>query len=448
MPRSGAEGGVNDTAFAIFALSGVQEPAVQTAVRDAADWLLSVQNADGGWEFTTGDARSSADITGAVIQALRYAGRAGTQAEQRALAFLRTMQQGDGGFQYSEAVAGSNTASTAWAVQGLWAAGIDPASWEKRGRDPLDYLRAMQQADGEILWKEGPAAGTNSIWMTAYAAPAFAGMTWPLAFVPRAVKPDPARPADPPSGAGDTGGTARDGDGRVIAGGGGNGAPLFSRPQPQSRGSTPGGVRRTRTRRAEKRGRERDHRPATMPRQESTSPPTEPRAPGRPTARAPGGPRGHRWRRWPGGRPGRPRRANRPSGRRRPPLGPLAGGWRRRPPRETPSPRRAKDRPRLPVRSTPARPAPMRRARRTACRSKDAWSRTRAWPVRARARSSRPRPAFAPPGPATGLGRAVALGIGGGLVLIAAVGVAFERRRPPLASPTAPSGASVIGGAT
>ena len=128
-------------------------------MRDAADWLLSVQNGDGGWEFTTGDARSSADITGAVIQALRYAGRAGTQAEQRALAFLRTMQQDDGGFQYSEAVSGSNTASTAWAVQGLWAAGIDPASWEQGGRDPLDYLRAMQQADGEILWKQGPDGG-------------------------------------------------------------------------------------------------------------------------------------------------------------------------------------------------------------------------------------------------------------------------------------------------
>ena len=49
---------------------------------------------------------------------------------------------------------------------------------------------------------------------------------------------------------------------------------------------------------------------------------------------------------------------------------------------------------------------------------------------------------------ADGTGRTVALGIGGGLVLVAAVGVAFERRRPPLASPTAPSGAVVIGGAT
>ncbi len=29
----------------------------------------------------------------------------------------------------------------------------------------------------------------------------------------------------------------------MIAGGGGNGAPLFSRPQPQSKGKTPGGVR-------------------------------------------------------------------------------------------------------------------------------------------------------------------------------------------------------------
>ena len=329
-------------------------------MRDAADWLLSVQNADGGWEFTTGDARSSADITGAVIQALRYAGRAGTQAEQRALGFLRTMQQDDGGFQYSEAVSGSNTASTAWAVQGLWAAGIDPANWEKSGRDPLDYLRAMQQADGEILWKEGPAAGTNSIWMTAYAAPAFAGMTWPLAFVPRAVKPDPTPPADPPSGAGHPGGTARDGDGHVIAGGGGNGAPLFSRPQPQSRGSTPGGVRRTRTRRAEKRGRERDHRPATMPRQESTSPPTEPSSPSRRKARTPA-PRGTDGAVGQAAGPGNPGERT-DQGPATAPTGTLAGGWRRGRlgrPRHHGGPRTGHV---WPVRSTPARPAPRRRA--------------------------------------------------------------------------------------
>jgi hypothetical protein len=47
-----------------------------------------------------------------------------------------------------------------------------------------------------------------------------------------------------------------------------------------------------------------------------------------------------------------------------------------------------------------------------------------------------------------GTGRTVALGIGGGLVLVAAIGVAFERRRPPLTSPTAPSGAFVMGGAS
>ena len=287
--------------------------------------------------------------------------------------------------------------------------------------------------------------------MTAYAAPAFAGMTWPLAFVPRAVKPDPSLPAAARCRSGGNGGTAGDGDGQVIAGGGGNGAPLFSRPQPQSRGSTPGGVRRTRTgRRPEKRGRERDHRPATMPRQESTSPPTEPRSPGRPTARAPrdAGLAWHRWRRRPARGPGNPGERT-DQGAARPPLGPLAEGSRRRPPRETPCTRRAKDRHTSVGALDPGAAGP------------DAASTADGVPIQGRVVED-PRVLGARPGtilaaapglraarPADGTRRPpVALGIGGGLVLVAAVGVAFERRRPKLTSPTAPSGAFVFGGAT
>jgi prenyltransferase beta subunit len=241
-----ARGGVNDTAFAIFALRDVPDPSVRDAVRRAAGWLMSVQNPDGGWEYSQDRLGSSADITGAVIQALRAAGHADTRAEHRGLAFLQSMQRDGGGFGYSAEQPEANTASTSWAVQALWSAGIDPASWERGGGDPLDYLRSMQLPSGEILWKTGPRGGTNTLWMTAYAAPAYAGMTWPLPKVPRRTSPAPEKPE---AGDGAGNGVMPDGSGDVIAGGGGNGAPLFSRPQPQSRGSTPGGVRQVRPRR-------------------------------------------------------------------------------------------------------------------------------------------------------------------------------------------------------
>jgi hypothetical protein len=47
----------------------------------------------------------------------------------------------------------------------------------------------------------------------------------------------------------------------VIAGGGGDGAPLFSRPQPQSEGHTPGGVRLLTSKHTDKAGTKHRHNP-------------------------------------------------------------------------------------------------------------------------------------------------------------------------------------------
>jgi hypothetical protein len=143
------------------------------------------------------------------------------------------MQNPDGGFPESAGEPESNVASTAWAVQGIWAAGQNPETWVKGGNEPLSYMASLQQSDGRLRWKQ--SADLNGVWMTAYAAPAFAGQTWPIPYTP-CTKPPPAQAK---SGQGE--GT-QSGKG-VIAGGGSAGAPLFSRPKPQSKGKTPGGAR-------------------------------------------------------------------------------------------------------------------------------------------------------------------------------------------------------------
>jgi prenyltransferase beta subunit len=429
-------GGVNDTAFAVLALGAVPEPAVRAAVRRAADWLLSVQNADGGWEFMTGTDVSSTDITGAVLQALRHAGRPTPYAELRAVAYLRRMQEADGGFPYSADQPGSNTGSTAWAVQGLWALGLDPSDWDAERGDPLDHLRAMQQPDGEILWRAGEQGGLNSIWMTAYAAPAFAGRTWPIVAPPRAT-PSPGEDpgADPDGGDRGTGngGATPGGGGDVIAGGGGRGAPLFSRPQPQSQGATPGGVRRTR--RGERSERPQPERPrgeddpAAAPDDAAASPgdtaagtgdtatSAGPGAVGGASDRPGGAPRGATDR--PGGRgtsdrPGGRGAADRPGGRgtsdRTGGRGVAGRGARGGDPGGGTEVRgRVIDDPRALADGAVLAVAPGLRGARA--------------------------------GGATG--RAVAFAVGGALLLAAALGAGLERRRPRLASPTAPA----IGGA-
>lgn len=237
-------GEINDTIFAIVALAPVQEPAAQAAIQRAADWLIGEQDEDGGWSFEVKGGRTEADMTGAAIQALRAAGRADTEAERKGLKYLRDMQDPDGGFPEFPGALESNVASTAWAVQGIWAAGRNPEAepWIEGGNDPLSYMASLQQSDGHIRWKA--SQDLNGVWMTAYVAPAFAGQTWPIPASPCAKKP---LTTSPQSGQGE--GT-QSGSG-VIAGGGGRGAPLFSRPKPQSRGKTPGGARVLHSRRAQ-----------------------------------------------------------------------------------------------------------------------------------------------------------------------------------------------------
>lgn len=233
----GGRGEINDTIFAIVALAPIQEPAAQAAIQRTADWLIAEQDDDGGWSFEVKGRRTEADMTGAAIQALRAAGRPDTEAERDGLQYLRAMQGSDGGFPEFPGEVESNVASTAWAVQGIWAAGQDPEAWLEGGNEPLSYMASLQQPDGHIRWKA--SEDTNGVWMTAYVAPAFAGQAWPIPASPCSAKPQTAA-AQPGQGEG-----SQSGDG-TIAGGGGRGAPLFSRPKPQSQGRTPGGTRQVR----------------------------------------------------------------------------------------------------------------------------------------------------------------------------------------------------------
>jgi hypothetical protein len=168
-------------------------------------------------------------MTAAAVEALNAAGRHGSEAEEGAFAYLGDAQNPDGGFPELPGEPESNVASTAWAVQAIWSAGENPETWRTGAggpsEEPLDFMASLQQPDGHIRWRA--SSDLNGVWMTAYVAPAFAGQPLPPPAPPRS-----SRPSRPPSG-----------EHGVIAGGGGEGAPLFSRPKPQSRGRTPGGAR-------------------------------------------------------------------------------------------------------------------------------------------------------------------------------------------------------------
>lgn len=233
---------INTTIFAILALSPVAEPAPQAAIDEAARWLLTQQHEDGGWHWHRQATESEVDMTGAAIEALNAAGAPGdpagavafASAQEQGFEYLEDVQLHDGGFPaLPKSQSQSNVASTAWAVQAMWSAGRDPEAWRTgsglASEEPLDYMESMQQPDGHIRWSQ--SEDLNGIWMTAYVAPAFAGQALPI---PEATFSNASLPPCQSDDAGEAG---------VIAGGGGEGAPLFSRPKPQSKGKTPGGAR-------------------------------------------------------------------------------------------------------------------------------------------------------------------------------------------------------------
>jgi prenyltransferase beta subunit len=238
----GGQTGVNDTIFAIFALVPIAEPAAQAAIQPAAKWIESLQHPGGGWAWSASSAQDEVDMTGAAIQALIAAGRGRNGAIEAGINYLRDAQNPDGGFPEFPGNPESNVASTAWATQAIWAVGENAEDWRTGSglatEEPLDYMESLQEPDGHIRWKG--SQDLNGIWMTAYCSVALGGHKWPIPAAPRSS--DPPQPPASGQGEGNQSGAG------VIAGGGGNGAPLFSRPKPQSKGRTPGGSRTTRNR--------------------------------------------------------------------------------------------------------------------------------------------------------------------------------------------------------
>lgn len=249
--------GVNDTIFAILSLSPIHEPAVEAAVAKATRWLETQQKCDGSWLWNY-EVRTDAcnreerqllpkedpgeiDMTGAALEALNAVKHPDPEGQKQAFEYLREGETANGGLPEFLAEAEPNTASTAWAVQAMWSAGLNPETWVAdagaANAEPLDYLASMQQPDGHIRYKAGEEK--YGMWMTAYVTPGFVGDPLPIPEVPYV-----ELPAEPPPSeqAGDGGVSSQPGDG-VIAAGDGTKAPLFSRPQPRSKGHTPGGVR-------------------------------------------------------------------------------------------------------------------------------------------------------------------------------------------------------------
>lgn len=173
------QGWPGSSAYAVLALraAGANDAAAPTVA-----WLRKVQGKEGGWGNEP-QSPATAEITGAVLQVLTP----GSEAADRALAYLREAKRPNGGFAPGKNLS-ANAQATAWASQGLLAVGKDPAGFGS-GKSSFAYMRELQAGDGYFF--QAPGMEASPVWVTADVVVALSGHHLPVAAPPREPKPTP-----------------------------------------------------------------------------------------------------------------------------------------------------------------------------------------------------------------------------------------------------------------
>ncbi len=191
---------LNDDIFGIIAIDAAHASQLQPVAQDGLDYLLAHQAADGGFSYSTASCAwcgSDTNDTAAAIIALDAAEHFGltnsTIAASRAsaLSYLLSTQNADGGFGY-DGFSPSDGSSTAWSLMALNMIGTSVTAPAQLART---WLLQDQNADGGFSY--GAFGVTDSdTYTTAHAVIALLGSTWllrptPIITSPSAIQPEP-----------------------------------------------------------------------------------------------------------------------------------------------------------------------------------------------------------------------------------------------------------------
>ncbi len=178
---------INDDIFGLLALSSAgRSGEITDKLRQR---LLSTQNSDGGWGYTTG-VGSDSNMTAMAIAALRTTG----SAPSSSFDYLSQTKVEGKGYAFSAGLP-ADGASTAWVISGLISAGQSVPD------DAKSFLENLQLPDGTFKWQENDSSGSSLV--TAYAVIALSGNTYPIRTVTIPPTPTPTpnpqpTPAPPP----------------------------------------------------------------------------------------------------------------------------------------------------------------------------------------------------------------------------------------------------------
>ena len=168
--------GDGETFTQSLAVLGLRAAAAGVPLR-AVDYLRSLQDSDGGWNFQAAANSTASDTNDTAIAVMALAAAGDHSAIPAAISWLRAQQDSDGGFPY-QAGDGSDADSDALVLQAILAAGEDPGgcSWMSGGHGVYTNLTALQSPDGGFAGY----TGSEDVYTTSETAAALAMQSFPV----------------------------------------------------------------------------------------------------------------------------------------------------------------------------------------------------------------------------------------------------------------------------
>lgn len=179
--NSFGQAGINDDVFGLIAAIAIGEDQNSPVVQTTLSAIKANQEADGGFAYP--GPFESPDLTGAAINALKYAQTNGATVDAdiftKAKQYLKAQQLADGGWGYFT----SDALTTSWAVMGINALGETQNDWfNSAGKNPWYVLTTLEDDHFIQSWD------SNTDWFgTKSAVPALVGKSWPITLDPKPI---------------------------------------------------------------------------------------------------------------------------------------------------------------------------------------------------------------------------------------------------------------------
>lgn len=175
--------GINDDVFALIALLSIGEdinqPIIQTTISTTKSWQMDTGAFSWPDWFNQDNKVAGDDITGAAINALKYAQNQGASVDAsiftKAKSYLKSTQQADGGWGWGT----SDIMTTSWVLMGINALGETQNDWfTASSTNPWYPLVNQLKPDGyyESAW----VPGTADWFALKHVVPALLGKNWPV----------------------------------------------------------------------------------------------------------------------------------------------------------------------------------------------------------------------------------------------------------------------------